>query len=118
MKTLLTISTLIFSLMFSYPSWGEWKEMGNDPGGNTFYVDFDTIKQHQGDVIGFMNPRYFGTSAAWTATETVANEIRTNIKTARIQRPFKISLRFAVISSVLICPTSTFLHITLTAFGV
>ena len=50
-RTLLTV--LVLSLL-STPVLGEWKEMGNDPGGNTFYVDFDTIKQHQGYVFWWM----------------------------------------------------------------
>ena len=50
-RTLLTV--FVLSLL-STPVLGEWKEMGNDSLGNTFYVDFDTIKQHQGYVFWWM----------------------------------------------------------------
>ncbi len=60
MKTLLTISTLVFTVMFSSTSFGGWTKVGTD-GGDTFYVDFETIKKHDGyvywwDVLDFKNP--------------------------------------------------------------
>jgi len=49
MKTLLTISTLVFTLMFSSTSFADWTKV-NKGGGNTFYVDFERIRKHDGFV--------------------------------------------------------------------
>ena len=51
MKKLLLIFTLLFStLMFSTPSYGEWTKTGVNVDGDTFYVDFDRIRKHDGNV--------------------------------------------------------------------
>ena len=50
MKTLLTIFTLVFTVMFSSTSWGEWTKVGENVDGNTFYVDFERIRKHDGYV--------------------------------------------------------------------
>ena len=48
MKTLLTISTLVFTVMFSSPSYSEWTKVSVDDAGNTIYVDFERIRIHGG----------------------------------------------------------------------
>ena len=50
MKKLLTLTTLIFSVMFSSSSFAEWKKVSETVTGNTFYVDFERIKKHDGYV--------------------------------------------------------------------
>ena len=51
MKKLLLIFTLLFSpLMFSTPSYAEWKKVGNTVLGDIFYVDFERIRKHGGYV--------------------------------------------------------------------
>ena len=50
MKSLLTILTLVFTVMFSSTSYAEWKEVGKSVEGNTFYIDFDRIRKHDGYV--------------------------------------------------------------------
>ena len=51
MKKLLLIFTLLCStLMFSTPSHGEWTKVSESVEGNTFYVDFDRIRKHDGYV--------------------------------------------------------------------
>ena len=50
MKILLTISTLVFTVMFSSISWGEWTKVSKNVNGTTYYVDFDRIKKHSGYV--------------------------------------------------------------------
>ena len=50
MKTLLTIFTLVFTVIISSPSFAKWKKMTEDNVGNTFYVDFERIRKHDGYV--------------------------------------------------------------------
>ena len=47
MKTLLTISTLIFIVMFSSTSWGEWTKVLEDGAGNTYYLDFERVRKDE-----------------------------------------------------------------------
>ena len=50
MKNLLLIFTLLFStVFFSSPSYAEWTKV-DEGGGNTFYVDFERIRKHDGFV--------------------------------------------------------------------
>ena len=50
MKTLLTITTLVFTLMFSSPGFADWTKVGEDKNGTTYYVDFERIRKHDGFV--------------------------------------------------------------------
>ena len=50
MKTLLTIFTLVFTVMFSSTSFGEWTKVSKNVDGTTFYVDFERIRKHGGYV--------------------------------------------------------------------
>ena len=50
MKTLITISTLTFFVMFSSTSFAEWKRVTENAKGMTFYVDFERIRKHGGYV--------------------------------------------------------------------
>jgi len=50
MKKLLTISTLIFTVLFSSTSFAEWKKVVKNVSGNTHYVDFERIRKHGGYV--------------------------------------------------------------------
>lgn len=62
MKTLLTIFTLVFTLMFSSTSFAEWtKVTANASGTAFFYVDFEGIRKHDGYVyfwslVDFLRP--------------------------------------------------------------
>ena len=49
MKTLLTIFTLLFTLMFSSTSFADWTKVSENRGG-TFYVDFERIRKVDGFV--------------------------------------------------------------------
>ena len=65
MKTLLTIFTLVFTVMFSSTSFAEWRKLGVTPGGETIYVDFERIRKHDGYVyfwqlIDYLKPNEFG----------------------------------------------------------
>ena len=55
MKKLILIFTLIFSIIiFSSPSYAEWTKMGRTMKGDTFYLDFKTIRKHDGYVYYWM----------------------------------------------------------------
>ena len=54
MKYLLLMATLALSLPFSSACFAEWTEVTKNVHKTTFYVDFDTIKQHQGYVFWWM----------------------------------------------------------------
>jgi hypothetical protein len=41
---------LTFSVMFSSPSFADWKKVTENVSGNTFYVDFERIRKHGGYV--------------------------------------------------------------------
>ena len=41
---------LLFSLMFSFNSYGEWTKVGTNSDDDTFYIDKKTIKNHGGYV--------------------------------------------------------------------
>tara|TARA_B110000008_G_C16859888_1_gene520256 strand:+ start:31 stop:408 length:378 start_codon:yes stop_codon:yes gene_type:complete len=41
---------LLFSLLISFNSYGEWIEVGKTYSGNSYYLDFDLIKSHQGYI--------------------------------------------------------------------
>ena len=44
----------LFSILISFNSYGEWTEVGTGASpvnnGDTFYIDIDTIKEHNGYV--------------------------------------------------------------------
>ena len=51
MKKLTLIFILLFStVMFSSPSFAKWTSVGTGVKGDTFYVDFDRIRKHDGYV--------------------------------------------------------------------
>ena len=55
MKKLLLIFTLLFStVMFSSPSFAKWMKVGESVDINTFYVDFERIRKHDGYVYYWM----------------------------------------------------------------
>tara|TARA_Y100000816_G_C26005510_1_gene525483 strand:- start:201 stop:593 length:393 start_codon:yes stop_codon:yes gene_type:complete len=65
MKILLTISTLVFTVMFSSTSFAGWTKVSENVSGDTFYVDFERIRKHDGYVyfwklIDFLKPNPFG----------------------------------------------------------
>ena len=62
MKTLLTIFTLVFTVMFSSTSFGGWTKVGKNMSGDTFYVDFERIRKHDGyvywwDLTDYLKPK-------------------------------------------------------------
>ena len=45
MKKLLTLTTLVFTLMFSSTSFAEWTKVGVGMDGDSYYVDFERIRK-------------------------------------------------------------------------
>ena len=62
MKKSLLIFTLLFSiLMFSSTSFAEWTKVTTNTIGDTFYVDFERIRKHDGyvywwDLTDYLKP--------------------------------------------------------------
>lgn len=50
MKHLITAIIFVFTLMFSSSSHAEWTAVGINTDGDTYYVDFDRIRKHDGFV--------------------------------------------------------------------
>ena len=50
MKSLLAISTLVFTMMFSSTSFAEWTKVTQSVDGDTIYVDFERIRKVDGFV--------------------------------------------------------------------
>ena len=50
MKTLLTVFTFLFTVMFSSISFAGWTKIGEIISGDTYYVDFERIRKHDGFV--------------------------------------------------------------------
>ncbi len=44
------LTILLFSILISFNSYGEWVEIGKSVDGDTYYIDTDTIKEHNGYV--------------------------------------------------------------------
>ena len=66
MKTLLTISTLVFTLMFSSTSFADWTKVGETVDGDTLYVDFERIRKHDGlvyfwELLDYLKPDEYRT---------------------------------------------------------
>jgi len=50
MKKLALLATLIFSVMFPSASYAEWKKVSRNVSGDTYYLDFDRVRKHDGYV--------------------------------------------------------------------
>jgi hypothetical protein len=67
MKTLIIFLALTFSVMFSSSSYAEWTKVNIDGwvGGDTFYVDYERIRKHDGyvywwDLSDYLKPTSTG----------------------------------------------------------
>ena len=49
---------LLFSLLISFNSYGEWTKIGTNTIGNTYYLDIDLIKENNEDVYFWMLTDY------------------------------------------------------------
>ena len=65
MKILTILLTLTFTVMFSSPSFADWKKVSESVDGDTFYVDFERIRKHGGYVYfwrlsDYLKPTKYG----------------------------------------------------------
>jgi hypothetical protein len=65
---------LLFSILISFNSYGEWEELGKNVNGDIFYIDEDTIKEHNGYVywwvlVDRLKPSKSGTMSGKTYTQ-------------------------------------------------
>ena len=74
MNRVTLILTFLFSLMFSSPSYSEWTKHGKDPSGNTYYVDYESIRKHDGyvywwDLMDYLKPDEVGVLSTKSYTQ-------------------------------------------------
>ncbi len=59
------LTVLLFSILISFSSYGEWTKVTEDNIGNTHYLETNTIKEHGGyvyywDLIDYLKPGIHG----------------------------------------------------------
>ena len=69
MKTLTVLFALTLSVMFSSTSFAGWTKVSESVSGNTFYVDFERIRKHDGLVYfwrlrDYLKPDEYGVLSA------------------------------------------------------
>ena len=69
MKSLLTIFTLMFTMMFSSGSFAEWTKVATASSGRDFYLDFERVRKHDGyvywwELSDYLKPDQFGDLSA------------------------------------------------------
>ena len=57
--------------MFSTPSYAEWRKVGKNVNGDTYYVDFERIRKHGGyvyywELVDLLEPNKYGTFSGKT----------------------------------------------------
>ncbi len=65
MKKLLTLTVILYSLIFSSVSFGEWTEVGESEGGDIFYVDFDTVRVRNDYIYYWKLQDYIAPRKIW-----------------------------------------------------
>ena len=74
MKKLLILTTLLFSVMFSSPSYSEWTKVSENVHRTIFYVDFDRIRKHDGYVYFWSLSDYLKPDKDGDLSEKVYNQ--------------------------------------------
>ena len=69
---------LLFSLLISLNSYGEWTEISESNVGDTYYLDLDSIKENNGYVyfwtlMDSAKPNIFGDLSSKVLTEAICN---------------------------------------------
>ncbi|HIL42384.1 MAG TPA: hypothetical protein EYG35_03240 [Gammaproteobacteria bacterium] len=59
------LTILLFSILISFNSYGEWAELAQNGEGDTFYIDADTIRENGGyvyywELIDLIQPDEWG----------------------------------------------------------
>jgi hypothetical protein len=81
MKKLLTLTVILYSLIFSSVSFGEWTEVGTTKVGDTYYVDLERMRIHNGfkylwRLSDFLEPTESGLLSASIYTQIDCKEFK------------------------------------------
>ena len=87
MKKLLLIFTLLFSVIFSFSSFAEWKEIASDEKGST-YVDVDDIKKFGNKLRYFRLDTYPYTDLEYKSAIDLVEGDCYNMTTKVLQRSY------------------------------
>ena len=80
-KLFFTYLALIFTIIFNSKSFADWTKVSVSESGNTWYVDFQTIKEHSGYVYywelnSYLKPDKFGDWSAINYKQVDCNLLR------------------------------------------
>jgi hypothetical protein len=69
------LTILLFSILISFSSYGEWTEVVESVHGDTQYIDTDAIKEHGGyvyywDLTDMLKPNKYGDMSFKISTNT------------------------------------------------
>jgi hypothetical protein len=85
MKPLLIITTIFLSsLMMASVANAKWTEVGKNVSGNTYYVDFERIKKHNGRVYYW----YLHDRLKPTSEGTMSSKIYSEVECGRLRDRF------------------------------
>ena len=82
MKHLTLILTLLFStLMFASPAYADWVEIVKDAEGDTYYINFDSIRTNVGyvywwDLKDFLEPKKDGVLSSKVYNQSECKVVR------------------------------------------
>ena len=82
MKKLLTLTVILYSLIFSSVSFGEWTQVAENKDGVIFYVDFERMRIHNGyryiwDLTDRIEPSNAGTLSTKFYRQVDCKEFKT-----------------------------------------
>jgi hypothetical protein len=60
------LTILLFSILIPFSSYGEWTEVVESVSGDTYYMDIDTIKEHNGYAYWWKLGNYLEPSPSGT----------------------------------------------------
>ena len=80
MKKISLLMTILFSIIFTFPSYGEWIQKGKNDGGD-FYDDFERIRKIDGYVYwwlltDFLKPNNYGYLSSKTYQQGDCNHFK------------------------------------------
>ena len=83
MKKLLV---LLFSILISFNSYGEWTKYGDSIEGNSMYIDYSGIKEHNGfvyfwEMVDYLTPSKHGTMSTQVYIQTKCETYRSKYLT-------------------------------------
>ena len=84
MKQLLIITIFLSSMMMSSVAYSKWTEVAKNVDGDTYYVDFERIKKHDGKVYywilnDYLKPTKYGAISSKIYTEAECGRFRVRL---------------------------------------